>query len=137
MCKLYFSKACYINSNYILNLNLYLNRPVDNNSNGEIYADKERKFIVYEKQLLLLFLQCIFCSAGGCKAFIHCVIGTYVKIGQYCYKCKKTNYWSNSPMLGNVAATSLLLSSSIMLSGSLPSKVLNCLKVYGDCCIQV
>lgn len=44
---------------------------------------------------------------------------------------KKTDYWSNSPMLGNVAATNLLLSSSIMLSGSLPSKVLNCLRFMG------
>ena len=52
------------------------------------------------------------------------VMGTYIRIEQKCSKCGYTYNWTNQPLVNNMPLANLLVSSSILFSGSLPSKAL-------------
>jgi len=80
---------------------------------------EERKFIVFESSLLGLFASCPIC-AGPAEANVVKIIGTMVKIGQWCtvQNCQFTQMWFSQPFVkGKMPAGNLLLSASILLSG--------------------
>ena len=52
------------------------------------------------------------------------VMGMYIRIEQKCSKCGYMFNWTNQPMVNNMPLANLLVSSSILFSGSLPSKAL-------------
>lgn len=81
---------------------------------------EERKFIVFEKSLLSLFASCPIC-AGPAEARVVKIIGTMVKISQWCtdQKCQFNQMWFSQPFVkGKMPAGNLLMSASILLSGN-------------------
>ena len=85
----------------------------------------DRKFIVFEWNLLSLFTICQLCS-GSTNAAIRQVMGTFISIYQDC-SCGWSRTWNSQPFVGNMPAGNLLLSASILFSGCVPSKVLRVL----------
>ena len=85
-----------------------------------VKPQEERKFIVFEKNLLSLFASCPIC-AGPAEAHITKVIGTMVKINQWCAdekSCQFSQMWFSQPFVkGQMPCGNLLLSASILLSG--------------------
>ncbi|XP_060077692.1 uncharacterized protein LOC132557213 [Ylistrum balloti] len=98
---------------------------VDSDSNIDDERDdgRDRKFLVYESELLKLFSACPRCSSPT-FGHIQQLRGTAVKILQDCGFCSYTNVWKSQPMIGSIPAGNLLLSCAILFSGSLPSKSL-------------
>ena len=80
----------------------------------------ERKFIVFEKHLLSLFASCPVC-AGPAEARITKIIGTMVKINQWCAdekSCQFSRMWFSQPFVnGQMPCGNLLLSASMLISG--------------------
>ena len=90
------------------------------NEKENVKPQEERKFIVFEKNLLSLFASCPIC-AGPAEAHIPKVIGTMVKINQWCAdekSCQFSQMWFSQPFVkGQMPCGNLLLSASILLSG--------------------
>ncbi|KAK2553587.1 hypothetical protein P5673_025079, partial [Acropora cervicornis] len=91
----------------------------------------KRKFIVFEKHLLSLFALCPICG-GPAEARITKVIGTMVKINQWCTdekSCQFSRMWFSQPFVKEqIPCGNLLLSASILISVN--SRVVNlCSKV--------
>ncbi|KAL3882279.1 hypothetical protein ACJMK2_028641 [Sinanodonta woodiana] len=63
----------------------------------------ERKFIVFEQQLLSLFLTCHYCH-GPAKGRVTNTIGTLIIITQECHLCSKSYTWSSQPYIGDMPA---------------------------------
>ena len=80
----------------------------------------ERKFIVFEKNLLSLFASGPIC-AGPAEARITKIIGTMVKINQWCAdekSCQFCQMWFSQPFVkGQMPCGNLLLSAAILISG--------------------
>ena len=113
---------------------LFMSFRLDNNTrkaNEESMPEvDERKFIVFESQLLELFQACPVC-AGPCVAEVDGLSGTLVRVLQNCTNCSFCRKWNSQPYVGQVPAGNLLLTASILLSGSLVSKVLRMLQFMG------
>ena len=81
---------------------------------------EEKKFIVFEKNLLSLFASCPIC-AGPAEERIIKVIGTMVKINKCCAdekSCQFSQMWFGQPFVKDqMPYGNLLLSASIMISG--------------------
>ena len=82
----------------------------------------ERKYIVFESNLLSLFSVCQSCCAPT-TAEITQRVGSMITIHQECV-CGYLNKWTSQPLIGNTPAGNLLLSAGILFSGSIPSKAL-------------
>ena len=78
-----------------------------------------------------LFAFCTFCLSSGCKATITSIIGAMIVVNQLCEKCGETRTWHNSPYIGAIPSSNLLLSGAILFSGGLPGKILKFLKFFG------
>ena len=90
---------------------------------GKVDPQEERKFIVFETNLLSLFAYCPICT-GSAEARVLKEIGTLVKVLYWCTeeRCKFTNVWYSQPFAkGKMPMGNLLLSSSILLSGKYKS----------------
>ena len=86
---------------------------------GNLKPHEERKFIVFEKNLLGLFATCPMC-AGSAEAMVLKEIGTLVKVQYWCTeeKCQFTDVWWSQPLAkGKMPVGNLQLSSSILVSG--------------------
>ena len=84
---------------------------------------------MYEEALLPLFSYC-----SQCKLPAHItkfVSGTFVRIKQVCHFCETENTWNSQPFINNIPAGNILLSASILFSGSLPEKALRIFKFLG------
>ena len=90
----------------------------------------DRKFLVFEDQLLALFQTCSICTWMS-TAEIACILGTLVKIKQQCTNCGYVRTWSSQPCIRQMPVGNLQLSAAILLSGSLPSQALRMLHFLG------
>lgn len=77
--------------------------------------------------LLSLFSVCLACS-NSTVACVKGITGTFVQVQQLCQSCGHKRLWNSQPYIGNVPAGNLLLSTSILCAGALPSMVLRVLK---------
>ena len=89
---------------------------------GSRYGEKnctpatQRKYIVFESQLLDLFKTCPSCSSPS-LADIKQIVGSMVKIHQSCGICGFSRIWDSQPSIGAVPAGNLLMSAAILFSG--------------------
>lgn len=81
----------------------------------------DTKFIVFKKELFELFKRCPECGAVVNKKH-QSTQGTQLFVTLTCINDHKT-FWKSQPMLEGMAAGNLLMSSSILLSGSSYNKV--------------
>ncbi|KAK7477998.1 hypothetical protein BaRGS_00030756 [Batillaria attramentaria] len=80
---------------------------------------KERKFIVFQTQLLQLFEHCFACGQVALPSVRH-VKGSFVRIEQECSNAgcrEKSHTWDSQPFIKDIPAGNLLMSSSILFSG--------------------
>lgn len=83
--------------------------------------DRERKFLVYEGQLMDLFGNCPSC-AQPIYGEIQQIKGSFITITQDCGFCAFQRTWSSQPFIGSIPAGNFELSCALLFSGSLPSK---------------
>ncbi|XP_062592075.1 uncharacterized protein LOC134253565 [Saccostrea cucullata] len=86
-------------------------------------AREEKKFIVFQSQLMKLFHTCSKCKSpvvGKIKQ----IKGSFISVEVECILCNLKSTWNSQPYIGEVPAGNLLISTSIVLSGSIPSKAL-------------
>ena len=88
---------------------------------------KERKFLVFESFLLLLFRFCMVCGQATARGIVTRVVGTMVVVNQICDLCGEESQWTSQPLLGDIPAGNVLLSASILFSGAIPTKVIRLL----------
>ena len=81
----------------------------------------DTKFVVFKQELFKLFKRCPDCGADVIKEE-QSTQGTQLFVTRICKNGHK-NFWSSQPMIEGMAAGNLLLSSSILLSGSTYTKV--------------
>ena len=81
----------------------------------------DTKFVVFKQELFKLFKRCPDCGADVIKKE-QSTQGTQLFVTRICKNGHK-NFWSSQPMIEGMAAGNLLLSSSILLSGSTYTKV--------------
>ncbi|XP_076072086.1 uncharacterized protein LOC143043791 [Mytilus galloprovincialis] len=100
------------------------------NSHNELETHlQEKKFIVCEDQLMDLFKICPKCC-GSANASIAHTVGTLIKVNVTCELCQHSYSWYSQPFLGSVPAGNLAVSSAILYSGALPTKVLCAMPIY-------
>jgi solute carrier family 8 (sodium/calcium exchanger) len=84
---------------------------------------KETKYIVFESCLMSLFgTKCAVCYGSiliskTCK-------GSLLRVTQRCDSCAHSYTWSSQPVINDIPAGNVLISSAILASGLLPRKVL-------------
>ncbi|XP_070548687.1 uncharacterized protein [Ptychodera flava] len=83
----------------------------------------QRKFIVFEPNLLQLFQACPVCQHDA-DSRIKQQIGSYIVITQSCQNCSYNREWASQPMVNSIPAGNILLSASILFAGAPPSKVI-------------
>ncbi|CAH3143473.1 unnamed protein product, partial [Porites lobata] len=99
---------------------------------------EERKFIVFETNLLSLFACCPIC-AGHAEAKISKEIGTMIQVHYHCTEenCQFSNVWCSQPFSnGKMPVGNLLLSSSILLTGNSAAKTLRMFNIMNVACIS-
>lgn len=87
----------------------------------------EIKCLVFESHLLGLFVQCRSCHQH-CTGKIAHYIGSFVCVKQECSHCGHAWTWKSQALLKDTPVGSILLSASILFSGSSATKVLCMLK---------
>ena len=90
--------------------------------------DSRSCFLVFESALLLLFSTCQFC-ARATKDIKRTILGSFLRITQFCGSCKKSWCWESQPFLGNIPAGNLFTSAAILYSGAFPAKFLRALSI--------
>ena len=96
---------------------------------SEINEAKEKKFIVFESCLDLLFENCNLCNKKN--SIRKKVIGTGLAVTTMCYTCGNKSNWSSQPMSGAMPYGNLILSAAIMFCGASPVKCLRALDFAG------
>ena len=115
-------------------LHQYTIRQVDDSGpEGQIYSASSgsnhgNAYLVFEASLLLLFSTCVYCTAIT-KNIKKVVIGSFVRITQFCDECKHKCIWESQPFIGSIPAGNLLTSAAILFSGSIPAKALRIFKI--------
>lgn len=104
-------------------------------SKDAIPFHQSKKFIVFEECLMSLFQKCHKCGNESVTV-TSTVIGTFLSISQECANCLLPFKWDSQPMVDRAPAGNILMSAAILLSGSLPTKVLRMLKIYGCACFS-
>lgn len=100
-------------------------------------AHKEPKYIVFLSMLLQL-LTWLRCPSCGSALFSKRARdwGTLLMLSISCYGCGVVTDWYSQSFIGSVPAGNMLLSASILFSGSVPSKALRMLNHMGVRCIS-
>ncbi|XP_056006794.1 uncharacterized protein LOC125658626 [Ostrea edulis] len=91
---------------------------------------EEKKFIVSASKLLELLNTCKRCNIFA-TASIQQVVGMMVKIAVECEFCSFKWQWCSQPYIGSIPAGNIGLSSSIIFSVALTTKVLRVLQCMG------
>ena len=89
---------------------------------SEFQTYTEKKYIVFESSLKILFKKCPECRAS--TEISSCTIGTFLRITQKCLKCEMTSVWESQLFIKYIPAGNLLMSTSIFYAGALPTKSL-------------
>lgn len=92
--------------------------------------EQQRKFIVFEENLLQLFSICRECL-GSTETFLD-ITGTRVKVSSFC-KSGHSYLWNSQPMIGRRALGDIVLAASILYTGSSPTKVVRLMQAAGVC----
>lgn len=97
--------------------------PIPQEDVAELHS--ARKFLVFEDQLLRLFNSCLSCS-GAATGVVKSVNGSCITVERQCHNsdCNATSKWTSQPYINRMPAGNLITSAAILLSGSLPTKVL-------------
>ena len=99
---------------------------------------QERKYIVFESNLMELFQICPAPACGGpCnirRSTARCH-GSMLVLTQECTLCDFKRKWTSQPMIGNLPAGNILMSSAILYAGTSPTKVLRFLSHMNVQCI--
>ncbi len=82
--------------------------------------------MVFRSCLWALLQRCPGCSKP-CHAEIAHRSGSMIKVNRDCDYCEDTNSWTSQPMLGEIPAGNILLSSAIMFTGASYTKTLRVL----------
>nr|XP_054591267.1 uncharacterized protein LOC129155108 [Nothobranchius furzeri] len=82
----------------------------------EVHPQKDKKYIVHEKQLLGLFRRCPVCT-GRCVVNTT-TVGTLLRVTQRCSCCEHYNEWSSQPMVNSIPAGNLQLCAAVLFTGS-------------------
>ena len=87
---------------------------------------KEKKFIVFERNLLELFKKCESCHRPTCSVqkVVPKSFGSQLKVVAYCVACHHKREWHSQPKVGDINAGNLCISSAILFGGGSPSKIL-------------
>ena len=109
------------------NIHLYCS---PNSPGSNLPLHRSKKFIVFEDCLMVLFKKYQNCGDETNTTTTR-VIGTFLNVIQHCSKCFFTYKWDSQPVIKDIPAGNILLSASILFSGSLPAKVLQVLRIYG------
>ena len=65
------------------------------------------------------------------------VVGTFLRITQFCKICNYTHTWDSQPYIGNIPAGNLLTSAAILYTGSFPSKAIRIFKTLNCATISL
>ena len=88
-----------------------------------VYAtpEKQTTYIVFVSALL--FSACIYCDkvTTKVKKFVN---GSFLRVTQWCNRCKRKCVWKSQLFIGDVPAGNLLTSAAILYAGALQAKVL-------------
>nr|XP_054602063.1 uncharacterized protein LOC129164785 [Nothobranchius furzeri] len=87
----------------------------------EVHPQKDKKYIVHEKQLLGLFRRCPVCT-GRCVVNTT-TVGTLLRVTQRCSCCEHYNEWSSQPMVNSIPAGNLQLCAAVLFTGSSFSQI--------------
>ncbi|WAR27817.1 hypothetical protein MAR_013521 [Mya arenaria] len=109
-----------IDPDYETEASVYSDSEDDNPRQADVH--KQRKFLVFEDNLLELFNRCEMCHLPT-KGKVCNVQGSAMAIKQVC-ECGHTRRWESQPKVRGVPAGNILLSAGILFSGCSPSKVL-------------
>ena len=104
------------------NIHLYCS---PNSPGSNLPLHRSKKFIVFEDCLMVLFKKCQNCGDETTTTTTR-VIGTFLNVIQHCSKCFFMYKWDSQPVIKDIPAGNILLSASILFSGSLPAKVYRC-----------
>uniref|UniRef100_A0A1X7VAJ4 THAP-type domain-containing protein n=2 Tax=Amphimedon queenslandica TaxID=400682 RepID=A0A1X7VAJ4_AMPQE len=96
--------------------------------------ESQVKYIVLEECLLSLFEFCHHCHFP-CTNTRKYICGTFICITQNCNICEAVNTWESQPLMKGIPAGNILLSASILFSGSLPEQALRMLNHF--CCSTI
>ena len=83
---------------------------------------------MFESALLLLFATCKFCT-GVTSDVKKIVVGSFIRITQWCERCNRKVIWESQPFIGNMPAGNILTSSAILYAGALPTKALRIFRI--------
>ena len=97
-------------------------------STSSIPPEKQSSYLVFESALLLLFSTCIFCTRATPKVK-RIVIGSFIRIMQWCNNGKRQRTWDSQPHIGTLPAGNILLSAAILYAGALPAKTLRVFRI--------
>ncbi|KAL5012123.1 hypothetical protein ScPMuIL_010674 [Solemya velum] len=95
----------------------------NNDNQRSVPPEADKKFIVFQSNLLELFETCNKCGRRTSGAISY-TNGSLVKIIQNCNHCLYEKQWYSQPFIGGKAAGNVLVSAAILFSGSTPSKIL-------------
>ena len=91
-------------------------------SNEESNCATEKKYIVCEPQLLMLFSHCPACHNQS--DISKTIVGSMVQIIQTCTFCWYSYKWRSQNTVNDIPACNILISAAILSSGLLPRKAL-------------
>lgn len=91
---------------------------------------------MFESALLALFKTCHKCGSTATIAK-KTVMGTFIRLKQNCSQCGVVDEWDSQPFIKNIPAGNILLSGSILFSGSLPTQALRMLNFLGCASISL
>ena len=84
---------------------------------------KEKTYLVFESSLLSLFSSCTKCGLSTTSASMS-TKGSLWRVQVHCSHCDTRYTWNSQPYVNNIPAGNLLISSSILFSGSLPTRII-------------
>ena len=103
---------------------------IPNRSMEQQNIHKERKFIVFESQLMSLFNRCLSC--GGCWVSMTSTRkGTMIRVRQSCDTCEMCTTWDSQPFVRDTPAGNVLMSASILFAGGSIAQVFRVLSHMG------
>ena len=91
----------------------------------------ESKYIVFEGELMQLFATCCEPTTGIIDQRVNTGWGSMLRIIQDCDNCHYTRTWNSQPMKGNLPLGNLMMSATIVYSGSKVSQVLRLAHIFG------
>ena len=98
-------------------------------------VEQQTTYLVFETLLLLLFSTCMFCNSHS-SSIKKWIIGTFLKVIQWCNKCKRNRIWDSQPYIGTIPACNILTSAAIFYTGALQSQALRIFKILNCCTIN-